>query len=715
MKNITYPAASPGPLRYLPMAKKPQSKCNHERNTMMNRNILAPHLRDRELPTYIEMNPTRYIKNHVTEACELHAENQGCNNGIVFSAPMSRRTTHQLIKLFLGLENGVAGERMYIDDYPPGSEYIIKVAILNKQYWADAKTQEEKKDVWIEFLEDAVADAAYLQYLREQKPIKITTQITIYPADVSPKLYFAGSIKNTGMFITVMERIQGDTLQKHLYAKNRRTRLPITKETARLAANTERTVLSCLAFGLEHGDAHERNIIVEKRTGKVKFIDFGRSLVIPQNFRDRAIALIKQGISGLRSKAHQWNNTATDAFLGRMLTRTYENSYSPSFKLIKVVRHGLTKRDIDAARIAVWRPTTIYDVSPRAQSHLEASRKLQGTGGNADAQPEYLTNLAILLPHMKFLTPPKRRLSGHAEPFVRHRIKYLQKMNVGTSPQVSIYTITMNAKVRDELRSLRHDLQNVVVGQPIGMISDGTPLVIKVINMPSYNRNLEALWKEFLFRSSCDAVFHKLLMERKPIKINPDVILDPADIAPRFFFGGSSNVVGVYVTVMERVLGKTAKEVLRDKKASTTVELAAKIERAVLTAIALGFEHGDAHLENVIVEDGTQKVKFIDFGMSMMLPQAVREQAITAIKQGILSLAKYHRWNDAATKSLLDGDIKKYVNARMVRRKYRNFYNPSFKLLQAVRSGITKFAMDRARLSVWSSATRKRSRNNANF
>ena len=97
--------------------------------------------------------------------------------------------------------------------------------------------------------------------------------------ELVPRVYMTGMDRKYGVFIVVMEAVDGVQLADAL------KREPLT---AKRFARLERALTALWLFGIVHNDAHFENLYIG-RDGWPKIIDFGHSVVIPKSRRARSM------------------------------------------------------------------------------------------------------------------------------------------------------------------------------------------------------------------------------------------------------------------------------------------------------------------------------------------------------------------------------------------------------------------------------------------
>ena len=189
--------------------------------------------------------------------------------------------------------------------------------------------------------------------------------------DVVPELYWAGQLESLNYTITVMEGIDGDRLRD----------LDATKNLARQMETATHTLW---AFGVVHLDLHAGNVVVERATGKLKILDFGRSMYAPR-------------LAGATSPSP---------------------SPSPSTPPVSLSRSGSGRTRVYRSSSGRFAPTVTELRSPglRRRVQVASNEELQNRGFvryNPDA--ELMDSLASGLPRTPPSTTRRRALEGFSQ------------------------------------------------------------------------------------------------------------------------------------------------------------------------------------------------------------------------------------------------------------------------------------------------------------
>lgn len=212
-----------------------------------------------------------------------------------------------------------------------------------------------------------------------------------------------------------------------------------------------------------------------------------------------------------------------------------------------------------------------------------------------------------------------------------------------------VYSFEVTEKSKAKIREVFSRLGNVIVGAPVGSLTKGGRVAIKVSPLPDHARKKWReygssrkfdIWHAHLMTAANDAsVHHELATFRGiPLLGNGAANLDIKDHVPTFYFAGVDTQMGVYLTVMSFVDGSVA------RKSQLTYKAVAKIERAFLALHAAGYAHADAHENNVFLTKDDGPATLIDFGYAMRLPQRLADRATTAARKAYETLKSTGRW-----------------------------------------------------------------------
>lgn len=97
---------------------------------------------------------------------------------------------------------------------------------------------------------------------------KVVASQRFCPKEFVPALYFGGYDPTTECFVMCMEFVSGESL--HKIVKERR----LTKDAY---LRIERGILALSLAGVLHNDFHDENVMIDLKSGRVTFIDFGQS------------------------------------------------------------------------------------------------------------------------------------------------------------------------------------------------------------------------------------------------------------------------------------------------------------------------------------------------------------------------------------------------------------------------------------------------------
>lgn len=226
------------------------------------------------------------------------------------------------------------------------------------------------------------------------------------------------------------------------------------------------------------------------------------------------------------------------------------------------------------------------------------------------------------------------------------------------------------------------------------------------------NNNRRNAWIELLFDAARDASNHQYLMEAAPFTVPCEgggtVTLDAREVVPEFYFAGSHPEYGVYVSVMTFIGGSVS------KVTAYTPAMMADLEKAAMTLAVCGMEHGDLHESNVMVTRQTYRspprIKIIDFGLSVVLPQKYKTIARQKVEELLKTYYSSGVWSEKNLNNIYyhpnDGTMR-YLDVYMPAVYGIDWFNPTGKLLRYVKSVANFNGMAVARKKLWSASCKK--------
>jgi hypothetical protein len=154
---------------------------------------------------------------------------------------------------------------------PPPGGFVIKVARYSRKY-----------GTWAEFIASNVHEASVHSYLSKKStcaPVSCSGG-KVCSADVVPEFHVAGSVRAAGLFVTIMEGVNGMLLKRRFPSGS--TMSP------RHYALIEKAVATLWMVGVSHSDFHRGNAMIVN-DNRVVIIDFGMAVVLPAPLRQRIV------------------------------------------------------------------------------------------------------------------------------------------------------------------------------------------------------------------------------------------------------------------------------------------------------------------------------------------------------------------------------------------------------------------------------------------
>jgi len=305
-------------------------------------------------------------------------------------------------------------------------------------------------------------------------------------------------------------------------------------------------------------------------------------------------------------------------------------------------------------------------------------------------------------------------------------------VRAGTGSRGVVFKVPVTAERHRQLKTMFGGLRNVVGG--MNGIRVGDTVAVKIAGIvegagwwhPAYaNRMIQrsaaqtnerrkaivatlakqeksAVWMKFVTESTRESIAHEFLMKRNSVHLKSDrtgssMSLNPTNIVPEFYFGGSNNSYGIYVSVTEflecrEITGKTH-----------VPGVAVQAEKALLTLCTFGIAHADAHTGNIVV-DSSGRVKVIDFGMSIILPEDLKQVVRKKMRAVYDKFSMDKVWPSALANDIwynaVDG-VGRYVDTVMAARGFP-WYHPNGKQIRGLAMNVgNTHGMNQAREAVW--------------
>lgn len=298
----------------------------------------------------------------------------GGAQGKVYVVKTTDRTMTALKKLRASLVHTIKGDSLTAFTH----RYAIKVMQLRDGYIKQWKAYRpiDRQRLWTSLVHTSVSEAS-IHHELANKPVLRLFQDS-HDSHVSPllnirrhipKFYFGGVHEGAGVYVLVMEYIEGETPRPPVLAR----RGPMS------IARIERAILTLHAHGIAHADLHSDNILLG-RDGQVTLIDLGFATHLPSRLYAKTVLdKIRRAYETLK-ETRQWPedvangiwysaNGGIGQYINTYMAKGKRVSwYNPNGKYLKTLRTGFTKDELDKARLRVW------DI-PAKKSPLPSLRK----------------------------------------------------------------------------------------------------------------------------------------------------------------------------------------------------------------------------------------------------------------------------------------------------------------------------------------------------
>ncbi len=197
-----------------------------------------------------------------------------------------------------------------LQELPREAEVIVKVAPFAR--WRERMSEEymgmrnAAPTTRTEFIKDCVREATVHRRLSNGRMSACVPMgcWNLCPSQVVPRFYFAGLTRDASgdeVYVTCMQKVQGKMVSS-MGKKN--------LETVKVYAAVERAAAALWSAGVLHGDFHFGNLLYhfDARTQSVyvHIIDFGFSVIIPAELRNRVRARMGELIDTPDSMATVW-------------------------------------------------------------------------------------------------------------------------------------------------------------------------------------------------------------------------------------------------------------------------------------------------------------------------------------------------------------------------------------------------------------------------
>lgn len=281
--------------------------------------------------------PAKYIRSRLGSAAKPLGTNG--NNSFVFKVDVANpQNRHNVQNLLRGLSNQVEASA----PLPAAGAVLIKVNLP------------DRSSTWLHYIKSSLHEAGVHSYLANPtRCTELHCGTKVCTAPVVPKLYGAGADTAEGVFVTVMELVQGPTLNTYLKDRNQ-------KLDAKTFVLIEKAIASLWMAGVAHADFHSSNVIITP-TGQVKIIDFGMAVVLPKERRQKVRSILARvpHIGGTLANAAWYARNTLDDYVETIMATRYHKLpfFNPDGKQLRALFNKVSAKDrmlIPRLRAAAW-------------------------------------------------------------------------------------------------------------------------------------------------------------------------------------------------------------------------------------------------------------------------------------------------------------------------------------------------------------------------
>ncbi|AGE56274.1 PBCV-specific basic adaptor domain-containing protein [Paramecium bursaria Chlorella virus NE-JV-1] len=244
-----------------------------------------------------------------------------------------------------------------------GSDVIVKLQKQNPQMSDDAFFEDVARENTVH--KNLTTSASCYKIPLASRPTCITSFV--------PKFYLSWTFSSNGtnFCATIMDSAGDESIQT--FAKSIKHISP--EMYARFYVSFEQAICSLWLAGYVHGDLHRENVIINRKTGAAKLIDFGFALKLPQEFVKRIAEETSKMISegSNRSFADIWTEQTINGqqtlvdYTNRIMSGKHYSWYNPDYKILQTVYNEIPrggKALISSLRSRSWGIVRARKIAP---------------------------------------------------------------------------------------------------------------------------------------------------------------------------------------------------------------------------------------------------------------------------------------------------------------------------------------------------------------